>query len=111
VKSALLVVLALVALGCNEAENTQNLPVGSRCSHDSTCGTSPYRCTVSGYPGGYCDKACATDGDCPADSWCYPLLGCRRSCQADPAACRTSEGYTCIQVPSRSYCDVPAPPP
>jgi hypothetical protein len=109
VKQALL--LLIVLAGCSSTANTQYLPIGSRCSHDSTCGTEPYVCRTNGYPGGYCEKPCTTDGDCPADSWCVPQLGCRRSCENNSSACRTAEGYTCVVQPNRSYCDVAAPPP
>jgi hypothetical protein len=105
-----LVVLAVIA-GCGDAGNTQLLPIGSRCSRDSDCGTQPYTCRTNGYRGGYCEKPCSTDGDCPADSWCQPPLGCRRSCQTNQDACRTAEGYVCILVPMRAYCDVAAPAP
>jgi hypothetical protein len=106
-----LVLLSLLVLGCGDSANMQYLPIGSRCSRDSTCGTDPYRCRTDGYLGGYCDKPCATDGDCPADAWCVPPLGCRRSCQQNMDSCRTAEGYVCQIVPGRSYCDVAAPPP
>ncbi|MGZ3408097.1 MAG: hypothetical protein ACXVAN_16720, partial [Polyangia bacterium] len=45
--------LALVAAGCSDASNTQYLPIGSRCSSSSQCGTSPYSCAIAGYPYGY----------------------------------------------------------
>jgi hypothetical protein len=86
--------LALVA-GCSDPANTQLLPIGSRCSSDTQCGTAPYDCAVAGYPFGYCEKPCTTNGDCPADSLCSPLVkACRRGCTTS-ATCRTAEGYSC----------------
>jgi hypothetical protein len=98
--------LALVAAGCNDASNTQYLPIGSRCSSSSQCGTAPYNCAIAGYPYGYCDKSCATDGDCPADSTCSPLAkACRRGC-VDSATCRVSDGYSCQPlVGGKSVCE------
>ena len=88
-------VLALVAAGCSDPSNTQLIPIGSRCSSAGQCGTPPYNCEIAGYPFGYCDKSCATDGDCPADSTCSPLVkACRRNCMTS-ATCRVSDGYSC----------------
>ena len=102
--------LALVAAGCSDAANTQYLPIGSRCSSNGQCGTTPYACAVAGYPFGYCEKSCATDGDCPADSICSPLVkSCRRSCTTS-ATCRTADGYSCqVLVGGKGVCDVAAP--
>ena len=89
--------LVLVAAGCSDPANTQYLPIGSPCSSDRQCGTSPYDCAVAGYPGGYCEKSCATDGDCPSDSLCSALVkACRRVCTSD-AACRTTDW---LQLPA-----------
>jgi len=105
---ALVVFCALAALGaCSNPPNTQLLPIGSRCTTDSECGTSPYICETVGYPNGYCDKTCVTTGDCPSDSICYDLH-CRRTC-VTTADCRQAEGYVCrppngAEMP---FCDVP----
>lgn len=100
---------AVLAVGCDSPPNTQNLPIGTRCTDDSMCGTSPYACAVTGYPGGYCDKSCATDGDCPLDAVCA-ITRCRRKCTS-PSECRQAEGYTCRGSGATSpFCDV-APTP
>ena len=98
--------LVLVASGCSDPATTQYLPIGSPCGSDRQCGTSPYDCAVAGYPGGYCEKSCATDGDCPSDSLCSALVkACRRVCTSD-AACRTTAGYSCQPVVGgRSVCE------
>ena len=91
----LVATVGLVFLGCSTPANTQRLPVGSRCADASQCGTTPFTCSTNGYPGGYCDKDCATDGDCPADSVCAAAIRkCRRKCTL-PTECRDTEGYTC----------------
>jgi hypothetical protein len=94
-----LVAITLVVAGCNDSAGTQYLPIGSRCSNAMQCGTAPFTCNASGYPNGYCEKPCTTDGDCPADSLCSPVAkACRRRC-SDDTACRTSEGYVCVTLP------------
>ena len=94
---------ALTVLGCSEGPNTQSTPIGSRCSSNSACGTKPYNCETT-LPGGYCQKDCSTDGDCPADSVC-PAHECRRRC-INTAECRSSEGYTCLSDGTNTFCDV-----
>jgi hypothetical protein len=97
--------LALVAAGCSDNANTQLLPIGSRCSSSSQCGTSPFDCAMAGYPFGYCEKTCTTDGDCPADSICSPLVkACRRACTSS-ATCRVADGYSCQPSSGRSVCE------
>lgn len=108
-KSAALA-LALALAACSTPANTQILPIGSRCSSNDQCGTPPYDCAISGYPFGYCEKSCITNGDCPADSLCSPLIKeCRRACMS-AANCRTAEGYTCqALVGGQAVCDTTAP--
>ena len=79
-------------VACDAAPNTAFVPVGSRCSGDRDCGTAPYRCELK-LPGGYCEKPCGLDGDCPADAACA-LGKCRRKC-TDTTGCRSVEGYAC----------------
>lgn len=102
-----LVVAPLVA-GCGDSANTQYLPIGSRCSSNGQCGTSPFDCAIAGHPYGYCEKPCTTDGDCPADSLCSALAvpkACRRVCTSD-TACRTDDGYSCQPVAGgRAVCE------
>ncbi len=103
-----LALLALVVAGCSDPANTQYLPIGSRCSSSSQCGTTPFNCSISGFPNGYCDKPCTTDGDCPLDSLCGTALprACRRVCMST-SDCRAAEGYTCQLLPTgKSVCDV-----
>jgi hypothetical protein len=96
--AALALVFVLVAVaGCSDAANTQLLPIGSRCSSNAQCGTPPYDCAATGYPYGYCEKPCTTNGDCPADSLCNPsptVHACRRVCMSS-STCRTADGYSC----------------
>ncbi len=93
--------------GCDDGPNTQRLPIGTRCSSDDNCGTTPYVCTVASHPGGYCARSCTTDGDCPIDAICA-ALSCRRKC-TDDTTCRQSEGYVCRLTGATSpYCDIPA---
>jgi hypothetical protein len=91
-------------LGCSEGNNVQNRPIGQSCSSNSECGTKPYNCETTGYPGGYCQKDCVTDGDCPADSACVGTE-CRRKCTGR-ANCRESEGYDCRVEGQFMVCDV-----
>jgi hypothetical protein len=95
--------LALIALGCSEGNNVQSNPIGSRCSSTGDCGTKPYNCNTSA-PGGYCQKDCLTDGDCPGDSIC-PAHECRRKCSST-SECRETEGYACISDGTNLFCDV-----
>jgi len=110
--STLVLTLALAVAGCSDAANTQYLPIGSRCSSSTQCGTSPYDCAIAGYPFGYCEKSCATDGDCPADSLCATLSAqvkeCRRVCTTDDA-CRVADGYSCQSIAGgRGVCEAAA---
>jgi hypothetical protein len=99
-------------VGCDDPPNFQRLPIGTRCTDDSACGTSPFACATMGYPGGYCDKVCAASGDCPGDSVCV-LTHCRRQCvdpsgAPDPTKCRQAEGYACHPTGAeKPFCDLP----
>lgn len=106
--AALALAFALVAAaGCSDAPNTQLLPIGSRCSSSGQCGTTPYDCAISGYPYGYCEKPCTTNGDCPADSLCNPKAqACRRVC-VDSSTCRVADGYSCqALISGQGVCEV-----
>ena len=96
-RALFLVAAALIAGGCSDPENTQYLPVGSRCMSASQCGTMPFECpSNNGYAGGYCTRPCTTDGDCPLDALCHSQA-CRRRCTQD-GDCRQSEGYYCAPL-------------
>ena len=97
---------AMVFAGCGDGDNKQYLPIGQRCDSSEVCGTRPYNCKTEGYPGGYCQKDCKVDGDCPADALCVGLE-CRRTC-ASIGECRSSEGYSCVDLGLKAMvCDVP----
>jgi len=108
--------LLLVGLlcACGDGANTQYIPIGTRCASNGDCGTSPYECAMAPqYPGGYCQKTCASGQDCPTDSVCVlTILGmkCRRSCVSDTdpqKGCRASEGYVCKSEQNVLVCDIP----
>ena len=113
VKRAALFLVAIVAAGvaaaaCSSGSDTQFLPVGSRCSKASDCGTSPYDCAIANHPYGYCEKPCSLDSECPTDSLCDVAEGeCRRIC-TDDSECRGNDGYTCqpLAGEAKSICDI-----
>jgi hypothetical protein len=108
VKWAALVFVVFVAAACSSGSDTQFVPIGSRCSKPSDCGTAPYDCAIAGYPYGYCEKPCMLDGECPADSLCDIVEGeCRRVCTAD-ADCRVNDGYSCQPLETKAVCDIVA---
>lgn len=98
--------LFAVSAGCGAPANSAFLPVGSRCSNASQCGTRPFTCNTL-LSGGYCERDCATDGDCPMDSVCSAQR-CRRRCQL-ASECRVNEGYTCRDVGATSMVCEAAP--
>jgi hypothetical protein len=87
-----LVFVLVCAFACGDGPNVQYLPIGSRCSSSGDCGTTPYNCAMT--PGGYCQKTCSVNTDCPADSVCANHE-CRRKCNL-ASDCRASEGYLCV---------------
>ncbi len=107
-KNAFLTLALAAAISCSPGSNTQFEPIGSRCTSDGTCGTSPFVCATA-LPGGYCEKRCGTDGDCPSDAVCFEST-CRRRCASD-SECRESEGYQCrAEGATSSFCDIAASP-
>jgi len=102
----LLLCATLFSAACSEPPNTQYLPIGQRCGSDEDCGTSPFNCNNVTYPGGYCERTCTTDGDCPLDAVCASLR-CRRKCAAT-SDCRSTEGHVCRPIgASGPFCDLP----
>ena len=104
----LVVVLAVgsALAGCGSGPHTQNVPIGSVCSSDGTCGTSPFLCNTK-LPNGYCTEPCATDGDCPMDSACASGQ-CRRKCTVGGADAGTGcrDGYSCaVEATTSPVCD------
>jgi hypothetical protein len=89
--------------GCSDGPNSQYRPIGTDCTADNQCGTTPYSCSLKNHPNGYCQKDCATPGDCPSDSTCVGNE-CRRKCTMQ-SECRVAEGYVCSS--STSVCDFP----
>jgi hypothetical protein len=105
VRSILVMAALLACAGCDPGPGHQSIPIGSRCTSNGQCGTTPFEC-ASGYPGGYCDRACATDGDCPMDSLCINKA-CRRTCKTT-SDCRAAEGYECRSLGGiLPVCDLP----
>jgi hypothetical protein len=103
---ALAFVLLAALTSCDSGANQQFLPIGQRCDSAGDCGTPPFGCALTNYPGGYCEKDCTVDMDCPADSVCAGTK-CRRSC-VDSTKCRFTEGYACVtRTASSPYCDIP----
>ena len=98
---------ALLLIGCSQADNQQFLPIGASCTESDQCGTKPYFCHETGYPGGYCEKPCTADGDCPSDSVCATPV-CRRKC-VESTQCRMSEGYLCKSAAgvTTTFCELP----
>jgi hypothetical protein len=102
-----LLLCAIFLVACGAGPNTAYLPVGSRCTTSSDCGTSPFDCDTTA-PGGYCERACSVEADCPPDSTCGGALGgsghCRRRCDYKGVLneCRDAEGYVCGDVGSLS---------
>jgi hypothetical protein len=107
-------ILVFLVAGCGSG-SAQKEPIGSRCKSNGNCGSAPFQCeTGPSYPGGYCDKPCTTDGDCPLDSVCAPLSPsvCRRRCNDNDATelCRTDSGdgygYACVTTEGATadYC-------
>src|SRR5437879_5594908 len=96
-RGIVLVLLAALA-ACESQSNTQYVPVGTRCGHDTDCGTSPYSCNIM-LPAGYCTKTCgASDADCPMDSKCMLTAAgnqCRRTCSVQSDCRTTPDGYSC----------------
>jgi hypothetical protein len=104
--AALILLLVVAASACSAGADSQFLPIGSRCSRDDQCGTSPYDCAIADHPYGYCEKPCMLDSECPADSLCSTTVGeCRRVCAAD-ADCRVNDGYSCQPLESKGVCDL-----
>lgn len=95
----------LLVAACGSPDNQQYLPIGTRCTESGQCGTKPFFCRETGYPGGYCEKPCTGDGDCPSDAICVGSA-CRRKC-SDVSLCRATEGYVCKSgTATTTYCDV-----
>jgi hypothetical protein len=89
---ALVLVVTMLAVACQDGPNTQYLPIGSPCFKQSDCGTQPFDCALD-VPGGSCVKSCSDNTDCPTDSACARKF-CKRSCHSS-AGCRAPVGYGC----------------
>jgi hypothetical protein len=100
------ILLAALALpACDTSSNTILLPIGSRCTSSGDCGSSPFRCATT-FPGGYCEKPCITNGDCPSNAACI-VGACRLSCSDPAIRCRAAEGYRCLVESGTPVCDFP----
>ena len=95
------VMAAVFLVACGSPSNTAFIPIGSRCVASSDCGTTPYDCDTS-QPGGYCERPCSIEPDCPTDATCASTGHCRRRCITTDD-CRKQEGYVCADVHSVSF--------
>ena len=119
--AAVVVVAAVKFGGCSIPTVKQLLTIGSPCSQSFECGSQPQFACNTQLPGGYCEKDCKSDADCPGpsvESICAfngPVSGkCRLKCTG-PANCRFVSGYICRpasndpnSMASNGYCDLPA---
>lgn len=93
----------------------QKLAIGSACSSDGDCGSSPFGCILE-HPGGYCTRSCDIahkDADCPSEAICQfdgQVGECHKTCNAQ-GDCRSS--YICApaensadSVASHAFCDM-----
>ena len=114
---AALAVLSALALGiaCYSDPIVQTLKIGTICKDSTECGSQPwFTCLLTGYPGGYCTKACMNDQDCPPEAICAFTGGtgqCKIKCLQQSDCPRPS--YTCKPkdivntdtFASHAYCD------
>src|SRR5688500_12165029 len=86
-------VLALAACGGHDTGDIDDT-IGAACSSDREC---VHRCYVDNdFPGGFCSLSCASDNDCPADTYCMSTNGgvCMFACPGFDCD-RLGAGWSC----------------
>lgn len=84
----------LAAAACGHGDGDIDEVIGDSCSDDRDC---EERCFIGGdFPGGFCSRACSTDNDCPADTFCMSESGgvCMFACPTFDCA-RLGPGWEC----------------
>jgi len=80
---ALVILSALFVVGCGgHDEGEIDEVIGATCANDRDC---DFRCYTGGdFPGGFCSVSCASDNDCPTDTYCMSESGgvCMFACPA-----------------------------
>ncbi len=75
------------------------LPIGEPCTQSAQCASN--LCRIVNFPGGYCTRACSSDGECGAGATCgidphnAPARICLKTCAqaGTPSGCRPD--YVC----------------
>ena len=91
---SIVILTALLVAACGHDEGDIDDVVGAACSSDRQCDT---RCFIGGdFPGGFCSLSCATDNDCPGDTYCMQEAGgvCMFACPAFDCQ-RLGPGWSC----------------
>jgi hypothetical protein len=78
---AFICALFVAACGGHELGEIDDV-VGSSCATDRDCDSRCYR--GDDFPGGFCSLPCASDNDCPGDTFCMSESGgvCMFACPA-----------------------------
>jgi hypothetical protein len=91
------VFLSLVSCGGGTAGPNSTV-VGAACTADTQC---QQECLINDrhFPGGMCTIPCASDGDCPAGSFCIAEEGgvCVVACSTDADCAGFGRGFACDQ--------------
>jgi hypothetical protein len=94
-----LAILLAVLTGCSEHSlGGVDTVIGAGCTRDSDCAHRCYLDPGNRFPGWFCSQACASDADCPIDTYCATTAGglCLFACPAFDCA-RLGVGYQCRQ--------------
>jgi hypothetical protein len=91
----LVILCALFVTACGgHGEGEIDDVVGAACGSDRDCEA---RCYIGGdFPGGFCSLPCASDNDCPTDTYCMSESGgvCMFACPAFDCT-RLGPGWEC----------------
>lgn len=67
------ILCALFVTACGHGDGDIDETVGAVCSSDRQCDD---KCFMGGdFPDGFCSLSCATDNDCPDDTFCMEAQG------------------------------------